>query len=80
MGLLDQKYSIVNNNDKAIQINKPYSDHTSMLGGAKGKHWHLLIFFSGCIFTEIIFMKVLVKIRSPGQSLFHWKLVNFHEW
>jgi len=30
------------NNDKAIQINKPYSYHTSMLGGAKGRHWHLL--------------------------------------
>jgi len=46
MGLLDQKNTlvIVNNNDKAIQINKPYSDHTSMLGGAKGRHWHLLIF------------------------------------
>jgi hypothetical protein len=32
-----------------------------MLGGAKGRHWHLLILFSGCIFTEINFMKVLVK-------------------
>jgi hypothetical protein len=43
MGLLDKNtLVIVNNNDKAIQINKPYSDHTSMLGGAKGRHWHLL--------------------------------------
>jgi hypothetical protein len=29
-----------------------------MLGGAKGRRY----FFSGCIFTEIILMKVLVKI------------------
>ena len=70
--MLDQKYAgHFNNNDKAIQMNKPYSDHTSMLRGAKDSHWHLLIFFQA-----VNLQFCLLKF---GQSLFHCKLVNFHD-